>query len=110
MNRRLTIILTCAFFVAAGASWVVYRLVRKQVGEGASRRATVVLAARDLEIGALIKATDLKTGTVLGDPAAGAVLTVESAIGRGVVSPIFVGEPLSEKRLALPGSGGGLAA
>jgi pilus assembly protein CpaB len=110
MNRRLTTILLCAFFVAAGASFVVYRLVRKQLGDGASRRVTVVLAARDLEIGALIKAVDLKTGTVLGDPPAGAVLKPESAVGRGVVSPIFVGEPLHEKRLALAGSGAGLAA
>jgi pilus assembly protein CpaB len=110
MNRRLTTILLCAFFVAAGASFIVYRLVRKQLGDGASRRVTVVLAARDLEIGALIKAADLKTGTVVGDPPEGAVLKPESAVGRGVVSPIFVGEPLHEKRLALPGSGGGLAA
>ena len=110
MNRRLMILLLCAFFVAAGASYVVFRLVRKQVGDGASRRATVMLAARDLEIGTLIKAADLKTGTVLGDAPAGAMLKPESAIGRGVVSPIFVGEPLNDKRLALPGSGGGLAA
>jgi pilus assembly protein CpaB len=110
MNRRLTIILVCAFFVATGASGVVYRLVRKQMGDDASRRATVVLAARDLEIGALIKVADLKTGTVLGDPPAGAILKPESAVGRGVVSPIFLGELLQEKRLALAGSGGGLAA
>jgi pilus assembly protein CpaB len=110
MNRRLTIILMCAFFVAAGASYVVFRLVRKQLGEGSSQRVTVVVAARDLEIGALIKAADLKTGTVLGEAPNGAVLKLESAVGRGVVSPIFLGEPLHEKRLALPGSGGGLAA
>jgi len=103
-------ILLCAFFVAAGCGYVVYRLMRKQIGDGASRRVTVVLAARDLEIGALIKATDLKTGTLLGEAPVGAVLKAETAIGRGVVSPMFVGEPLQEKRLALPGSGGGLAA
>src|SRR3954470_1867347 len=110
MNRRLTIILFCAFVAAAGASFVVFRLVRKQIASGASRQAPVVLAAHDLEIGALIKATDLKTGTVVGDPPSGAVLKAETAIGRGVVSPIFAGEPLQEKRLALPGSGAGLAA
>jgi pilus assembly protein CpaB len=103
-------LLLCAFFVAIGASYIVYRLVRKQVGDGASRRASVVFAARDLEIGTLIKAADLKTGTVLGEPSSGAVLKAETAIGRGVVSPIFLGEPLNDKRLALPGSGGGLAA
>jgi pilus assembly protein CpaB len=110
MNRRLMTILLCAFFVAAGASYVVFRLVRKQMGDSANRRATIVVAARDLEIGALIKATDLKTGVIVGDPPSGAVLKPETAIGRGVVSPVFAGEPLHEKRLALPGSGGGLAA
>jgi pilus assembly protein CpaB len=110
MNRRTTSILLCAFLVAAGAGYVVYRLMRKQLNEGSSRRVNVVLASRDLEIGALIKAADLKTGTVLGDPPAGAVLQPQTAVGRGVISPIFAGEPLHEKRLALPGSGGGLAA
>lgn len=110
MNRRVMTILLCAFIVASGSAFIVFRLVRKQVGDSASRRVTVVLAARDLEIGALIKATDLKTGTLVGDPPAGALLKPETAIGRGVISPMFAGEPLQEKRLALAGSGGGLAA
>jgi pilus assembly protein CpaB len=110
MNRRLMTLLLCAFVVAAGASFVVYRLVRNQVANGSTRRVTVLLAARDLEIGALIKATDIKTGEILGDPPNGAILTQDAAIRRGVISPIFQGEQLNEKRLALPGSGGGLAA
>jgi pilus assembly protein CpaB len=110
MNRRLMTLLLCAFFVAVGASYIVFRLVRKQVGDGASRRAVVVFATRDLEVGTLVKAADLKTGSVLGDAPIGAVLQPETAIGRGVVSPIYGGEPLNDKRLALPGSGGGLAA
>src|ERR1051326_5487872 len=110
MNRRLMTILLCAFFVAAGASFVVYRLVRKQLGDTASRRVNVVVAARDLEIGTLIKATDLKTGSVVGEAPAGAILKPDAAIDRGVISPVFMGEPLNEKRLALTGSGGGLAA
>jgi pilus assembly protein CpaB len=104
------ILLLSAFLIASGASFVVYRLVRNQVGNAAKRRVEVVVAARDLEIGTLIKTSDLKTGTVLGEAPKGTVLKAESAVGRGVISPIYVGEPLSEKRLALPGSGGGLAA
>jgi pilus assembly protein CpaB len=110
MNRRLMTILLCAFFIAAGASFVVYRLVRKQLGDGASRRVSVIVAARDLEIGTLIKAADLKTGSVAGEAPAGAILKPEAAVGRGVISPVYLGEPLNEKRLALAGSGGGLAA
>jgi pilus assembly protein CpaB len=110
MNRRLTTILLCAFVVAAGASYVVYRLVRQQVGGGAGRRVNVVVAAGDLQLGTLIKATDLKTGALLGDAPKDAVVKPELAVGRGVISPIYAGEPLNEKRLAVPGSGGGLAA
>lgn len=111
MNRRLMGILLCAFIVAALASFIVFRLVGRQVNYNASRRAVkVVVAARDLGIGVLIKASDLTSGEFVGEAPKGAVLKPDTAIGRGVVSPIYTGEPLNDKRLALTGSGGGLAA
>lgn len=111
MNRRLMTILLCAFFVAAAASWVVYRLVGNQLNNNARGRAIdVIVAARDLEIGTLVKTTDLKTGQVVGEVPQGAILKTDSAVGRGVIAPIYVGEPVLEKRLAPAGSGGGLAA
>jgi pilus assembly protein CpaB len=100
-------ILLCAFFVAAAASWVVYRLVGKQIR---GQAVTVIVAARDLEIGTLVKPADLKKGQVIGEVPSGAVLNTDAAVGRGVVAPIYMGEPVLEKRLALTGSGGGLAA
>lgn len=109
MNRRLLTILLCAFFVAAGASFVVYRLVGNQI-KGRHRTTPVVMAARDLQLGTLIKATDLKMGEVEGEAPKGVVLKMETAIGRGVVSDLYAGEPVAEKRLAPAGSGGGLAA
>ena len=110
MNRRLMTLLLSAFLIAAAASYVVFRLVRNQLAGGSGRRVNVVVAARDLEVGTLIKAADLKTSTVVGQAPNGAVLIPETAVGRGVIAPVYVGEPLMEKRLALPGSGGGLAA
>lgn len=111
MNRRLMTILSCAFFVAAGASFVVYRLVGNEMSAKMKMHTThVVFAARDLEIGTLIKDTDLKTGEMVGEPPKGAILKKETAIGRGVVSAMFGGEPVVEERLAPAGSGGGLAA
>jgi len=104
-------ILLCAFFVAAAASWVVYRLVGNQLNNNARGRAIdVIVAARDLEIGTLVKATDLKSGQVVGEAPQGAILKTDSAVGRGVIAPVYMGEPLLEKRLASAGSGGGLAA
>ena len=40
----------------------------------------------------------------------GAIVNRQDAIGRGVVSALYQGEPILESRLAAPGSGGGLAA
>ena len=111
MNQRLTTILICAFLIAAGASYVVYRLVGKQIRENAKNQATqIVVAATDLDIGAVIKATDLKTAALVGAPPKDAILKTDLAVGRGVITPIYAGEPVIEKRLAPVGSGGGLAA
>ena len=111
MNRRLMTILLCAFVVALGAAFVVYGLIGKEMGDKFRHRPTkVTVAARDLEIGTLIKADDLTTGEWVGDPPKDVVVKPEAAIGRGVVSTLYAGEPIMEKRLATLGSGAGLAA
>jgi pilus assembly protein CpaB len=111
MNRRLLTILLCAFFVAAGASFIVYRMVGNEInGRAKGKIQTVVVAAHDLDIGALIKKEDLKTGEIVGEPPKGAVLKPEIAIGRGVITKLYQGEPIIESRLAPVGSGAGLAA
>ena len=111
MNRRLLVILTCAFILALGASYVVYRVVGTQVGARARPQMTqVVLAARDLEIGTLIRDTDLKIGEIAGALPKGASAKADALVGRGVTSTIYAGEPVIDSRLAPAGSGGGLAA
>lgn len=110
MNRRLTTILLSAFIVAVLACYGVYRLVEKQIRDNAAKSTvTIVTAARDLDIGTLIKASDLATEQV-GKKPQDDILKVDNAIGRGVIAPVFAGEPLSDKRLAKPGSGAGFAA
>ncbi len=54
--------------------------------------------------------TDLTTIDIVGTPPKGAILKPEDAVGRGVISNLYLGEPILENRLAPPGSGGGLAA
>jgi pilus assembly protein CpaB len=88
-----------------------YRLVSAQIAASAKTSgAKVVVAARNLESGALIKEGDLKIADWGGTPPPGAILKPEDAIGRGVVQPIVDGEPLMETRLAARGAGAGLAA
>jgi pilus assembly protein CpaB len=101
----------CAFVLAAGASFIVYRVMGTQLNAKARPQTTkVVVAARDLEIGTLIRDTDLKMGEVVGVPPKGALTKVESAVNRGVTSTLYAGEPVFDARLAPVGSGGGLAA
>ena len=110
MNRRLLTILLIAFVIAGGCAWVVYRLVGVRLA--ASRpmaMAQLVAAAKDIPLGAVITKADLTTITIAGTAPKGTILKMDDAVGRGVISEIFQGEPILESRLAGIGSGGGLA-
>jgi pilus assembly protein CpaB len=110
MNRRLLTILLIAFVIAGICAWLVYRLVGVRVA--ASKPAAtvqVVAAAKDIPLGAVLTTADLTTITMSGSAPKGAILKPEEAVGRGVISEIYQGEPIFESRLAGVGSGGGLA-
>lgn len=110
MNRRLLTILLIAFVIAGGCSWLVYRLVGVRVAASKPTATTQLVAAgKDIPLGAVITKADLTTITIEGGPPKGAVLKVDDAVGRGVISEIYQGEPILESRLAGVGSGGGLA-
>ena len=111
MNRRLVTILLAAFVVAALCSVLVYRLVGMRIAAAKPQPATrVVAAAADIKIGQVLSAPDLTTVQIQGTVPKTAILDAKNAIGRGVISPIFAGEPILDNRLASVGSGGGLAA
>jgi pilus assembly protein CpaB len=110
MNRRLLTILLIAFFIAGFSAWLVYRLVGVRLA--ASRpmaTSQVVAAAKDIPLGAVLTKDDLTTITIAGTAPKGTIPKMDEAIGRGVISEIFQGEPILESRLAGIGSGGGLA-
>ena len=110
MNRRLLTILLIAFVIAGICAWLVYRLVGVRMA--ASRpmaTAQLVAAAKDIPLGAVITKADLTTITIAGTAPKGTILKMDDAVGRGVISEIFQGEPILESRLAGIGSGGGLA-
>ena len=110
MNRRLITVLLCAFLVAGGCSLLVYRMIGARV-KGAHRSTTsVVSAAADIKLGTILTASNLTTTEIAGTLPKGAIHKPENVIGRGVISDIAQGEPILESRLALVGSGGGLAA
>lgn len=110
MNRRLTAILLTAFVVAVACSYLVYRIVGTRLGSVRQQPMRVVAAAQDIKLGSVLRKVDLTTISILGPVPQGAVLHPADAIGRGVISEIYQGEPILESRLAPKGSGGGLAA
>jgi pilus assembly protein CpaB len=116
MNKRFVGVLIFAFVVASVASLLLYRLlIKRQPTTQAAAPVTtqIVVANKDLEVGAVIKAEDVKLADWNGQVPAGALLKVDGpdgAIGRGVMTSIVAKEPVLTSRLALPGAGGGLAA
>ena len=111
MSQRVMVILLVALVIAGGASLLVYRMVIRQARANAgSPTVQVVAAAHDLPVGTLIKETDLKIGNWTGELPKGVTAKKEQVLGRGVVMPIYAGEPVSETRLAGTGAGAGLAA
>jgi pilus assembly protein CpaB len=110
MNRRLLTILLIAFVIAGTCTWVVYRLVGARVAASKPVATTRILAAaKDIPLGAVLTQSDITTITLAGAAPKGAILKPEDAIGRGVISEIYQGEPILDSRLAGVGSGGGLA-
>jgi pilus assembly protein CpaB len=111
MNRKLSIVLLCALIISGGASFVVYRLAEGVRGTARSAPAVqLVAAARDLEIGTLLQENDLKMVEWTGPVPKGSTSIKMLPLNRGVTSVIYLGEPVTEYRLAAVGSGGGLAA
>src|SRR5438270_2910570 len=110
MNRRLLNILLIAFVIAAGCSYIVFRLVGSRLSGTHQTTTRVIAAATDLKLGTVLRDADLTTVEILGTLPKGAIVKKETAIGRGVISNLYLGEPILESRLAAPGSGGGLAA
>ena len=110
MNRRLFSILVSAFLVAAICSYLVYRVVGNRLGAVQQRTTRVIVAVNDVKLGSVLRDADLSTTDIVGTIPKGAILKPADAVGRGVVSDLYQGEPILESRLAAVGSGGGLAA
>lgn len=111
MNSRFVLALVISAGMALLVTGIFYQITMRG-GESAPETQTteVVTAAKDLEIGARITPSDLRVepwpADLLPD---GAFLEMEQVIDRTPLSAILAGEPISDRRLAAPGSGVGLA-
>jgi pilus assembly protein CpaB len=112
MNKRFVGVLVFAFVVASIASLLLYRVLnnRGQTAKAAVNTVQIVLAARNLEVGTVLKEGDVHLAEWPGTVPIGSSNKVQDMLGRGVTTTIYANEPLIESRLAPKGAGGGLAA
>ena len=112
MNKRFAGVLMFAFVVAAAGGLITYRSLmnRPQPAKAAAPTVQIVLAAKDLEVGSVLKEGDIQLADWAGTPPVGATNKLEDLKGRGVTTPIYAKEPIIESRLSPKGAGGGLAA
>jgi len=111
MRRRLVTVIVFAIVAALAASTSLYRVISARTRVPRAQAVTVVLvAARDLNIGALVGESDVREVEWPGAVASYWINQRQELIGRGVIANINKGEPFPENRLAPKGAGAGLAA
>src|SRR5262249_43300664 len=89
-----------------------YRLLinRPQPAKAAMATTQIVLAARDIDVGSVLKEEDVKLADWPGAVPVGASTKTQDVVGRGVTTAVYAQEPVIDSRLAPKGAGGGLAA
>jgi pilus assembly protein CpaB len=110
MNRtRLLLIGFIALSLGAFVSFAVYGRLKMQGGGSAQPGATVVVAARDLGVGAKVEDRDVKTLSIPQDDVPpGCIHNPSKAVGRGVILPIYQGQFVLNSMLAPENAGIGL--
>jgi pilus assembly protein CpaB len=109
-NARLLIVIVVALAAAGIASFSAYRAVQTiPVRQVEVASVQTVVAARSLPAGTLLTKDDVR---LLPWPSRGVVpgsfTNPETVVNRGLVASVSENEPLTEGKLAAPGTGGGL--
>ena len=110
MRNRIFAVLAIAILAGGGLAYGTYNLVQNQPQpQSAAKTQPVVVAASNLELGAAIKADDLRVVQFPdGQAPEGAFRDSAELVGRGVVSPIVKNEPVLPAKLASKDAGAGL--
>jgi pilus assembly protein CpaB len=112
MSRTRFLVLAVIALTLSGAiTYLTYVVLRDRV-QPANETVDLVLAATELEIGAELTAEDLTVGSWPAHmPLAGVIPAEEmdTIVGRGVIYPVTINEPVLETKLAPEGAGAGLA-
>jgi len=111
MRSRIFAVLAVAILAGGGLAYGTYNLVNNQAPAAANMpTAAVVVAVSDLQLGAELKADDLKVIQFPeGQAPEGAFSNPSDILGRGVISPFVKGEPVLASKLAAKEAGSGLS-
>jgi pilus assembly protein CpaB len=109
-RKRIYTVLLLAMTVGAIFAFSTYRYVQATPERGASAKMTpVVVAASTLDLGAALRAEDLRT---INWPAeavpTGTFANPQELVGRGLIQPVSQNEPILPGKLAPVGAGAGL--
>ncbi len=112
-SRRLFIVLALALISGLAAAWLALNYLRRPTGSpivtSSKTYTEVVVAARDLSLGTVLTAQDVKVVDWPGEAVPeGYSGSVEEVLGRGVIAPLATNEPLLSAKIAVKEAGGGL--
>ncbi len=110
-QRRYTIVFYVAVFIAAMATYGVYRVLQAAKLSARVTTKPVVVAARDIPAGAALEkqSLEVKQWPAVAVPKE-AMASLEAAVGRVARVPVFAGEAIVPGRLARAGTAPGLEA
>jgi pilus assembly protein CpaB len=109
-NTRTTVVVAIAVFVAALASFGIYRAIQQMpVRQVEVRSLYQVVAATDMPMGTMITKDQVKlVAWPASSPVNKGFTTIESVVNRGLVDSVAANEPLTETKLASLEAGAGL--
>ena len=111
MKRNIVPLLGIAFVVAIAATGIFYGLFVGKIKDATanSAKSNVVVAARAIPSGTMLKAADVKLTPWAGsEPIKGGFPTVEEVVGKTVFTSVDESEPVTQARLASRTSSGGV--
>ncbi len=107
-RQRVVLIFGIALIAAAALTWFLYAntVVPKQ-----EKRNDLMAAARDLQVGTLLRPADMRKVRVnVADVPRGAVFSSKSAVGHVLLYPLSANEPLTLSKISGPTTAEGVAA
>jgi pilus assembly protein CpaB len=111
-SRRLFIVMALALLSGLAAAWLALNYLRQPenpIRTVEPSATEVVVAARDLSLGTILTAEDVKVASWPGGLLPeGYSASVEEVLGRGVITNVVLNEPLISSKIAVKEAGGGL--